>query len=138
MGFHGISRKDVEKYDLEYQRLKNGLDIGERSTKYINNEKKRIECKEKLQRKECTALEYINEISNTIGNPQFHNYSESTELEESNNEDSDGTSDEESLCNLLSVEIRHLLSYHVAMLKYVEIVNLILIPVIDVPYVVLL
>ena len=86
--------KTLKKYDLEYQRLKNGLDIGERSTKDINNEKKRIECKEKLERKECTALEYIKEISNTIGKPQFHNYSESTELDESNDEDSEGTSDQ--------------------------------------------
>ncbi|KAI6660538.1 Baculoviral IAP repeat-containing protein 7 [Oopsacas minuta] len=77
--------------------MKNGLEIGERSAKDINNEKIRNKCKEKLQRKECTSLEYIKEISNTIGNPKFWTYSGSTELEESIDETSDSSSDEESM-----------------------------------------
>ncbi|KAI6657091.1 hypothetical protein LOD99_15877 [Oopsacas minuta] len=89
--------KTLKKYDLEYQRMKNDLEIGERSAKDINNEKIRNKCKEKLQRKECTSLEYIKEISNTIGNPKFWTYSGSTELEESIDETSDSSSDEESM-----------------------------------------
>ena len=65
MEFSEIKKK---KYDLEYQRLKNGLDIGERSRKDIENEKKRDTCKEKYQNKEYIIIEYLNEVSSTISN----------------------------------------------------------------------
>ena len=74
--FMEFLEKNLKKHDLEYQRKKNGLEIGGRSKKDVENEEKRNRCKAKLENKECTPLQYLEEVSNTIGSQQYHNYSD--------------------------------------------------------------
>ena len=59
--------KILIKYDLEYTRLLNGLEIGERRKKDIEKEKQRDVCKQRLQNKEYTPIEFIQKISYTVG-----------------------------------------------------------------------
>ena len=66
------------KYDLEFQRLKNGLEIGGRSKKDVDSERQRLICKDKLQNREYSILEYLDKISDTIGSPQYYGYTQST------------------------------------------------------------
>ena len=86
--------KNLIKYDLEHQRLKNGLEIGGRAKQDVNNERKRENCKVKLQNSEYSILEYLNEISDTIGNPQHHSYTECTDSGESYSEDLNNSDDD--------------------------------------------
>ena len=63
--------KNLIKYDLEFQRLKNGLEIGGRSKKSVKNERQRLVCKDKLQNRDYPIVEYLNKISDTIGAPNI-------------------------------------------------------------------
>ena len=67
-------------------------------------------------------MEYLNEVSSTIGNPQYHNYSEFSESdsEDANDGDLEDETDEVLVNFTLYacwLERRHMSSYHVGMLK---------------------
>ena len=78
--------KNLTKYDLELQRFKNGLENGRRAQKDVNNERKMENCKVKLQNSEYSILKFLNEISDTIGSPQYHSYTQCTDSGESYSE----------------------------------------------------
>ena len=82
------------KYDLEFQRLKNGLEIGGRSKKDVDSERQRLICKDKLQNREYSILEYLDKISDTIGSTQYYGYTQSTLSDESCNDDSNHSDDD--------------------------------------------
>ena len=62
-----LFQRILVKYDLEYESISNGLEIGERRKKYVENENTREICKEKLLSMEYTPIEFIKNISTTIG-----------------------------------------------------------------------
>ena len=62
----------MKKYDLEFQRLKNGLDIiNYQKKENLAKSKKRDACKTKLESKDYTPMEYLREISTTVGKPAY-------------------------------------------------------------------
>lgn len=75
------------------------MEIGVRAKKDVNNERKRENCKVKLQNSEYSILEYLNEISDTIGSPQYHSYTQCTDTEESYSEDDSNNTDDDIMPN---------------------------------------
>ena len=58
----------IQKYDLEFQRLENGLDISDyQKQQNIENTKIREACRSKLESQKLTPIDYLKEISSTIG-----------------------------------------------------------------------
>ena len=58
----------IHKYDLEFQLLENGLDIADyQKQQNIEKTKIREACRGKLESKKLTPIEYLKEISSTIG-----------------------------------------------------------------------
>ena len=71
-----IQRNDFSIYG-SIQTTNNCCEVYHKSLKSsIRVKKPNITCKEKYQNKEYAIMEYLNEVSSTIGNPQYHNYSE--------------------------------------------------------------
>ena len=68
----------MRDYEIEYQRLGQGLQISRKSsTKNIENAKRRKACKERLQNGTFSATQYLTAISLTIGHMSKLFYDES-------------------------------------------------------------
>ena len=81
----------MRKYDLEFQRLKNGLDISNYQKKEnLEKSKKRDAFKTKLESNDYTPMEYLREISTTIGKPAYIEYDSSDYSSESSDEEVSG------------------------------------------------
>ena len=110
-----LFQRILVKYDLEYERLLNGLEIGERRKKDVENENTRKICKEILLSTEYTPIEFIKNISSTIGKRlDLEICVESSDSEESDGEE---VTDEEPLFTEQDINFCFLYTH-----KFVEIV----------------
>ena len=87
----------IKKYDLEYQRFSNGLNISNyQKSENAEKCKRREVCKSKLESTEYTSIQYLREISSTIGKPI--NITEEIDCGTSSSDDSEEEVIEASKC----------------------------------------